>query len=609
MGVKEFTSEEGTARVPFVVASRIGLEANQSVHVQYVELPKATSLTLSVLDENHGVDDWKALLEVQLQSGYTALTKGDTLVIMDPASNSQNFFQCLVTDIKPADAVCIVDTDIDLDIISKEPVQDGKGKTVTERKEVTQIELSLDTPTLVSQLTSAQDQPLSLKKWNSKLPLLFKIETLEKEDSPFVNLFIGFSEYATSRKSFTHSTLFSQQNTITLNPNDPFLSSNDLSVPEIFLSLHSDKDIVSNVIVTVSQELTEDEDMTDVETAASAESTKCSNCLQTVPTRSFQLHLTFCERNNIACPDGCGQIFLRRDGGIPQSHWHCNEHNVWGNTLDLKELHDEYAHTPVQACPECHEDEAFYNQISLALHRATTCPMKLHICRFCHLKLPQERASPVDILEGYSGHESRCGGRTTDCPKCKKAIRLRELASHMEYHNFERLSNANTPRLCTNANCVRTIATGADPKQTLGLCGICFGPLHNTAYDPTGAKLRQRLERRYVIQLTRGCGRAWCMNTTACATANPVKMAMPAVMARATELVAASTSESSPHGTGEHLWCVDEMITKRKLVVDFMTEEGIYSREWVSKAIETCMGNEGSARDWLEANAVKLSEQ
>lgn len=608
VGIKEFSADEGTARVPFVVASRIGLEENQPVHIQYQQLPKATALTLTVLEEDHGVDDWKALLEAQLQSGYTALTKGDTLVVTDPASNNQDFFQCLVTDVKPADAVCIVDTDIDLDIVSTEPKESVKGKGVSTKSESKPVDLAVAKPSVISHLSPADDASLILKEWNPELPLIIQLTNFEKEESANVNLFVGNSEYATSPNSFIWSTLLFNDKTITINPTDPYLSLNDKPISEIYISLHAEKIEFSNLIVTIFQQADDDE-MTDAEQSTASDSTECTNCHQTVPTRSYQLHITFCERNNIACPDGCGQLFLRREGGIPKSHWHCKDHNVWGNTSESKSIHDRYIHTPIATCAACNNGEAFPNHIAYAHHRATTCPMKLHICRFCHLKLPQEHASPVDILEGYSGHESHCGSRTTDCPRCKKAVRLRELASHMEYHNLQRITNPNVPRVCTNLNCVRTLAPSTDAKQTLGLCGICFGPLHNTAYDPTGAKLRQRIERRYVIQLTRGCGRAWCMNTSACATANPVKQAMPAVMSRANELVAESTSENSALGTGVHMWCVDEMTTKRKLFVDYVVQEGVYSREWACKAIEMSKGNEGSAQDWLEANAVKISER
>lgn len=570
--------------------------------VQYAELPKASQLALTVLEDDNEVHDWKALLEAQMQSAYTTLTKGDTLVIPDP-TNSQHFFQCLVTDLKPADAVCIVDTDIDLDIITPaRPQSSSKSDTIDN----TPIELKAGgAPALIKQLSRAQNQTILLKSWNADQPLTISLESLEKETAAGINLFVGVSEYATSPNAFLWSTIMSsgtKEKTITITPSDPYLFINDKITSEIVICVHAEEETYTNIVVSTTQN--QDVEMADAAPILQGDSKECSNCHKFVPARSYQLHLTFCERNNIACPNGCGQLFLRLDGGVPESHWHCSEcsDSVYGNTAESKQIHDLYAHTPVPTCLACHSSAGFSNRIALALHQATTCPNKFHICRFCHLKLPQETASPVDILEGYSGHESHCGSRTTDCPKCKRAVRMRELRSHMEYHNMERLANSKAPAICSNLNCVRTLASNTDSKATLGLCAICFGPLHSTVYDPTGAKLTQRLERRYLIQLTRGCGRAWCANTTACATASPVKLSMPQVMTRVQELLAG--------GSQRHLFCVDEMTTKRKTFVDFLAEgEQVYTREWIAKAIEQTKGNESAARGWLEDNAIKISEQ
>lgn len=551
-----------------------------------------------------------------MQSAYTALTKGDTLVITDPASNNKNYFQCLVTDVKPEDAVCIVDTDIDLDIVT--PVSTtqhkGKGKSTTEKVDRTSKEISIGgSPSIITHLDSTYDAKLILKAWNPRLPLRLNLGSLdETHEIDSVNLFVGINEYATSSDSFLWSTLLSssraQEKSITIDPSDPYLFVNDKLTSELVISVHSEDAAFSNLVVTVDQ--SEDEEMTDSESvpSASSDSRECTNCHQSVPSRSYQLHLTFCERNNIVCPLGCGQLFLRRDGGIPESHWHCKDcsdaiHSaIYGNTASSKLIHDSYVHTEIDSCPSCHSSEPFSSKIALALHQATTCPNKLHICRFCHLKLPQETASPVDILEGYSGHESHCGSRTTDCPQCKRAVRLRELNSHMEYHNLQRLTNNKTPTLCSNANCVRTVPNSS--PSTLGLCTMCFGPLHSTIHDPTGSRLKMRVERRYVIQLTRGCGRPSCTNTSACATANPVKLPMPQVMQRVKELQQQLDEQKVL------MFCVDEMTTKRKMFVDFLAEgEQIYSREWVAKAIEETKGSESNARKWLETNAIKISEQ
>lgn len=125
VGVREFSADEGTCLIPSVIASRIDLKEGQPINIKLVELPKATFLSLEIAESNeldtnqnsyHDVDDWKALLEAQLQSGYTALTKNDTLYISNP-SNPSRHYKGLVKELKPDDAVLIINTDIDLDIV------------------------------------------------------------------------------------------------------------------------------------------------------------------------------------------------------------------------------------------------------------------------------------------------------------------------------------------------------------------------------------------------------------------------------------------------------------------------------------------------------------
>ncbi|KAF5094553.1 hypothetical protein D0Z00_003494 [Geotrichum galactomycetum] len=642
VGVREFSGVEGTAQIPLIVAARIGLEPSQPVVVQYVALPKATSLTLAVLeDDDAKVDDWKALLEAQLRSGYTALTKGDTLVISDPASRSGKFYQCLVSDLKPEDAACIIDTDIDLHIVtpnaSTQQSSSSKGKNVSQGLDVPLVALVDGTPTVLPKLGPGRDAKLIIDKWDPALPINITLSNIAASGN--VNVFVGTSEYSTSSDAFLWSTLLAPadvtEKTLTIMPGAELLrdyvSNTDKLADKIYIVVHTDNDAeMASAVIAVDQTPTEqDVDMPDVG-PADLNSKVCVNCHKTVPAQSYQMHAVFCERNNVVCPRGCGKLFLRRDGGVPEAHWHCDEctaqHGapVYGNSAASHTLHTAYFHEPVPTCPQCLPEAphtgGFPSRAALALHLTTACSGRLHICRFCHLRVPQEETTYLDRANGFTGHETRCGSKTTECTTCGKVVKLSLLASHMDYHNSQRLNQKNVPVLCANGNCVRTVAGGGGgganngSETPLGLCAICFGPLHSTVYDPTGVKLAQRIERRYVIQATRGCGKPWCANQAACASANPALRAggmaqvMPLVQALTARAINDNNTDSGFLPKFE--FCVDEMTTKRKLFVDMVVEdEQIYARAWVARAVELAKGNEPRARQWLETHAIKLTEQ
>jgi hypothetical protein len=643
VGVREFSGVEGTAQIPRVVAARIGLEPNQPVVVQYVALPKATSLTLAVLeDDDAKVDDWKALLEAQLRSGYTALTKGDTLVISDPSSRSGKFYQCLVSDLKPEDAACIIDTDIDLHIVTPNggaSTHESNRSNVSQGSNVPLIASVDGTPTVLPKLGPGRDAKLVIDKWEPALPINITLSNIAAHGN--INVFVGTSEYSTSSDAFLWSTLLSPadvaEKTLTIPPGAELLrdyvSNTDKLADKIYLVVHADSGAeMTGVVIGVDQTPTEqDVDMLDTGSGPADPNSKiCTNCHKTVPAQSYQMHAVFCERNNVVCPRGCGKLFLRRDGGVPQAHWHCDECTVqhgapvYGNSVASHTLHTAYFHELIPACPQCLLEAphagGFASRVALALHLTTACSGRLHICRFCHLRVPQEETTYLDRANGFTGHETRCGSKTTECTTCGKVVKLSLLASHMDYHNSQRLNQKNVPVLCANANCVRTLAAAnkdnSSSENPLGLCAICFGPLHSTVYDPTGVKLAQRVERRYVIQATRGCGKPWCGNYAACASANPALRAggMAKVMPLVQALTARANLNNNNGNTDASLprfeFCVDEMTTKRKLFVDMVVEdEQIYARAWVARAVEVAKGNEPRARQWLETHAIKLTEQ
>ncbi|ANB15130.1 polyubiquitin-binding protein UFD1 [Sugiyamaella lignohabitans] len=610
VGVREFSAEEGTVQVPAVVARNLGLQnSNDILFINLVSLPKGTSLTLKTSSTGELVEnvDWKSLLESRLHGSFTALTKGDVLTVSHPSLPGKNI-DFTIEKLEPTNnshAVCIIDTDLDLEVIevndgnsngSRETVsgsirgQNSNQSSVAGRRDPIPLSVN-EHPVNVKGLQPSEVAYFSVAYDinDNSLPLEVSLDNISVDDSSSLVMFMGLEEANISPDSFLWSNLNSPGTSLTVSSDDPFLEKyrnlNQSSLQAIFyVKVISYQTPASFVI----QAKTEAVNYVDSGQESSSNTSKCTNCLQMISIHSFARHVAFCERNNILCPEGCGRVFSRREG-IPTTHWHCHDHNTSGDSEFSKKLHSDWFHTAM-SCPGCGSDHA--NHILLSQHRATNCPAKLHICRFCHILLPQELASAADFLQGLTGHESYCGNRTTDCEICKRVVRLKELQTHLEFHRLDRLREP-APILCSNANCPRLITSTS--SNVLGLCGICYGPLHSTLLDSDGSKLKQRIERRYVIQLTRGCGKPWCMNEH-CASTRPKKRSIAEIMSTDVKFLMAESANK------KFWFCVDETATKRKLFVQFQSQNGIFSDASCARAIEQAKGNESEAVRWLESN-------
>lgn len=571
VGVLEFSAEESTVLIPPSVQRNLGISDASNVLLSFKVLPKASSITIVPLESYDDEIDWKYLLEARFRSNRTALTVGDIIDVAHP-SNPAVHYSFKIHDAQPENAVCIVDTDVDLNIVNPAGAHHISSSSPNYRAATP---VTTTYPTTVSPGSTAFFQNVSLNTdlkitLQGPLPSSFGISASEP-----VEMYVGVDD-DTSSKAFLQTNLTS-------------------SKPDLLINL-ADFENAENLVLVLRSTAAKTFELRvtpqDTKQEVGANSKTCPNCKQSVPVQSFQLHTTFCQRNNILCD--CGQVFSRRSG-IPASHWHCSQCQETGDSSESHDLHNRLMHIP-QSC-ECDSDIQFPSFVDLARHRATDCPLRLHICRFCHLKLPREKASPVDVLQGLSGHESYCGNKTADCPNCGRAVRLRDVESHMSYHTMSRINKTADP-ICSNFNCVRPVSQN---NMDTGLCGTCFGPLHSTLQDPSGQKLAQRIERKYVIQLTGGCGKPWCLNEY-CATAAPAKRPMSETIKLAKSLVDLAISQH------KFYFCVDEAVTKRKLFVDFESENNVYDYAWLCMAIDKAWGNESQARQWLELHSPKKSE-
>ncbi|KAF8466439.1 hypothetical protein BDZ91DRAFT_696719 [Kalaharituber pfeilii] len=378
-----------------------------------------------------------------------------------------------------------------------------------------------------------------------------------------------------------------------------------------------------------------DAEMTNGTAAAPDADTKiCTNCHQAIPTRTYALHTAFCFRNNVICNHvpSCGQVF--RKGTMEGRHWHCPKPEcagtVHGNdkTSGGLEKHLRLFHTPRECAGIANTDSASItcgfvglSTPAVAHHRVTTCPAKRVLCRFCHLRVPQESffedggdAIEGDLvgeqrylqhmLNGLSKHEVDCGARTTDCDLCGRPVKLLDLGAHMKHHDMERRARP-APVVCRNENCART--AGVDGND-MGLCGICFGPLYASGYDPQGANLKRRFERKLLTQGVTGCGRRYCTNRW-CKTGRlnlgmeRAVRTMAEVKKEVAGVVEGLRDKNLPVGL-----CVDEATQKRRALAEGMCAAGGYEVAWGVKAVEEAGGDEAGARKWLARWGVRRDE-
>ncbi|KAJ2962192.1 hypothetical protein NQZ79_g2688 [Umbelopsis isabellina] len=581
-GVKEFSAEEGMVHLPQWMQKSLQLELGDHVAIRLKELPKGTWARLRPISSDYKeIMDYRAALESFLRANYNTLTAGEILDI----KYGSNRYQFLVDDLKPEKAVCVTDTDIEIDI---EPLVNDN--TLAHIQAVPEDERSSTRTLIVGQnwsgaVGSGQYSylELNLENLNSNLELTL---VCTEHDSDFV------VDVEKNPKLSLHiwSDLSSHQEKSIIIP------LNELHGKQIlYIGIYgADHDKTSSFTFTTKaiHSATLDQPKEDV---IAQDSAQCENCGAWVPERTMVLHERFCLRNNVRCPWGCGAVF-KKDSEELQNHWHCDKCDMRGTIFD-KEKHEAYFHQE----KTCDCGFKTTSITVLAKHRKSECPMKLIICRYCRNLVPQENppTTAQDILLGLYGHESYCGSRTIECQKCHKQIPIKDIQVHSKVHQIERQGRT-LPPICSNVNCTRPASS-----NILKLCQNCFGPFWISTNDPGNVKLMQRVARKYHLQLTSGCGKQWCRNKF-CATGNgqpkdatEAAQALIPLIHSLQQQLKASTSNPVLH------LCVDESAARQlALAEDLHALVGHrYSLAWCIKAVQTEKEDIYRAKDWVEDNA------
>lgn len=632
--VSVHSGDEGTPDAPIDLTddSDIVKEEPPKITVHAKQLPKGTYVRLRPLEAGYNPEDWKSLLERHLRENFTTLTNGEILTVRGSKSEE---FRFLIDKFAPeGDGICVVDTDLEVDIeaLNEEQAREtmkqimAKAQKAPGTAEGSSVggDLSIWKPS-TGQVISGDYVDYQLPSWDRTQGIEIELTTgdgdLELFVSPYSprqrarprddeHVFGYFSNNPVKSIKISASNIeLENAEALYISIYARPSSEEDDPTPHKFsLAFKSLPKAATNGTTKSPIVLDEDPD-TEMH---SPDEQQCKNCLQWIPARTMMLHENFCLRNNILCPL-CKQVFQKKS---PEwaAHWHCPHDSSHGNSTSSKLAHDAIFHTPYP-CPSCQYEAP--NLPSLAAHRTSTCPGKLILCQFCHLEVPQEGdpfdPSPESLITGLTAHELADGARTTDCHLCSKIIRLRDMSTHLKHHELEKITKAK-PEICRNANCGRTLhgvgrngeigagsRMGQGPGNGLGLCSICFGPLYVSMHDPEGRAMRRRIERRYISQLISGCGKPWCRNKF-CKTARAKSGNSNITETLTTQLalpIVKPLMDDMPDKSKPCYFCVDEGSQRRRELAEMLAAEGGYELEWCVAALEAEGGGLDGARTWL----------
>jgi hypothetical protein len=634
-----------------------------TVHARH--LPKGTFVKLRPLEPGYDPEDWKALLEQHLRANYTTLTNGEVLVV--PAGRGvggrKEDFRFLIDGFKPeADGICVVDTDLEVDIeaLNEEQARETLERIAakltkqpgTEQGNSPGGELDLFSEQK-GQVLPGEYVDYLLPSWNRTQPLEFELRANDEEED--LGLLISPLSSTQRAKPRIDEHVFADVDArltkrIRLQPTNTELEGAEGLQVSVWAFAPFQVDEDSNIVRETPRSFTLRVRHSDVEVRPADEvvglgdetktppnegDVRCKNCKQWVPQRTLMLHENFCFRNNVLCSKGCGLVFQKHSQEL-QDHWHCQYHEVHGITTSGELQHNSIFHPQeILRCGECSTQETFPNILSLARHRTTTCPAKPILCRFCHLEVPQEGDPDVPnaeaLLSGMTPHELADGARTTECHLCSKIVKLRDMETHLKNHDLDRLQRK-PPIPCRNLNCGRTLDTcsksgdtragtrmGQGPGNDVGLCSVCFGPLYVSMHDPENKALKRRIERRYLQQLVTGCGKPWCRNEF-CKTGRKnlglnfnftTKDALPMVKPFLDGLLQPQSANPTPLH-----FCTEDSSQGRRNLAELLAAEdmgagakGGFGFEWCLGALEAENGSLDGARQWLKNWAPTRAEE
>lgn len=655
-GIREFSAEENEIHLSSFLRDALGLSTDSSagstrettpngdvsmrdgdlvIHetltVHARQLPKGTHVRLRPLEAGYDPEDWKSLLERYLRDNFTTLTLGE---VLDVSASRHEHFRFLVDKFEPeADGICIVDTDLEVDIeaLNEEQARETLSKQLAKRRkapgthEGSSVGGTIEIPFQASgRILPGEYVDYDLSQWDRSQAL--EVSLVTENEVVSIDLLVSpISSRQRSKPRIDEHVFadFSGRQAKRLK-----LSNRNIEVERaesMAISVHAwlpnssgaGSSIKQDGPLTFKLQVTAGSatDSKDADVELAPDEVVCKNCHQHIPKQTLPLHEAFCYRNNVLCPK-CSNVFLQNSEAW-KNHWHCPHDEDFGHGDLSHKKHDFMFHPsePIQ-CPNC-DFQAFDLPI-LARHRTSTCPGKEILCQFCHLIVPQQGpddalfSDPEVLLSGLTPHELTDGARTTECHLCKKIIRLRDMRTHLGLHDRDRVLQAK-PATCVNNMCGRSIRAGDERRvdsEQIGLCSEDFAPLYNTSYDPESKALRRRIERRLLQQLIGGCGKSWCQNERWCKTwyKNTTKEDRILTAKEALPLIRPVMDDLAKGNASSLSFCVDQGTQDRQHAARILAQLGEYDLAWCIKAVEESKGDSNTAQTWLIDHAPKIDE-
>lgn len=348
-GVKEFSAEDGQVRIPAWMMESLSLTAGDQVMVRFTALPKGTWAKFRPITADYmEILDFRALLESALRSNYTTLTKGEVLKVQQGTKE----FGFVVEELKPepGEAVCITDTDLEVDI---EPLDsDMQGRSAVQNGKLhdndsrSRLSNGFNNQSLkIGSKSQGRVAMEAYQRWTVDVPnrtsgIQISVETQEPGDLDVVvstrspvslqdHIWANFEslgprsiiipaadhDYATQQDSqVLHIGVYGR------NPTTASLGSSSNSTGEVDYSVvvryHDGEDISPEAVATTKSV----HSAVDIPNKGAPGYQECTNCGSWIPERTIMLHSNFCFRNNVKC-DRCGEVMKKEE---LQNHFHCD---------------------------------------------------------------------------------------------------------------------------------------------------------------------------------------------------------------------------------------------------------------------------------------------
>lgn len=350
-GVKEFSAVDGQVHLPPWMMASLALSPGDQVMVKYAALPKGTWAKFRPLSADYmEILDFRALLEARLRSNYTTLTRGEVLRVHQGTKE----FGFVVEELKPepGEAVCITDTDLEVDIEPLDSEMDdvtnqhtsgilnGQGSRkesvlkigiesqgrvspeayqrwtvdIPNRKSGIDITVHVQEPGDLDVLVSTK-LPISLQDhlWANFESVGPRVITIPESDQ----------DYATQQDSqVIHIAVFGREPT-TVAVSGSSTSTASSSAGEVIYSIQAQYHNSSDSPTPISGSFSSTSEAADVPNKGVPGYQECTNCGSWIPERTMMLHSNFCHRNNAKC-NKCGLVMKKED--LP-NHFHCDHCN------------------------------------------------------------------------------------------------------------------------------------------------------------------------------------------------------------------------------------------------------------------------------------------